>query len=248
MTQEAPTLYPGPIDAVEPPGKGKHGYWKRSDNGWVVVASTNPSNKNDYEFKGYEFLQKYGEFANGTGLPRATQNEQDDRGNPWNPANEPWRMIFQRGGVEEFPVSQVLAYNWHITPPYKEVTFPQLEGVEVTNYACPECEKMRVFSDPNPAIAAGNLRTHLTSEISSSHRYSAGDLRDLGKDWDIDFDSARVGVRAVTVATPIPETDEPTEEQKKLQQKKDNLAKARQAKADKAKLVAEEAAAPERSD
>ncbi len=213
MTQEveAPTLYPEIQTVAPPPGRGKHGYYRKT-NGWVVVAATTPSNRSDYEYKGFTFLARYGEFINGTGIPRADQNERDARGTPWNPAVEPWRLIFQKDGAKEFPVDQIIAYRWHIRPPYREVKFPQLQGREITNYGCPECTK-GVFASENPAEAAIMLRTHLTSAISDSHKYTATDLKTLGTEWEIDFESQRLGRRHVTIedAPSIEEADKVVE-------------------------------------
>lgn len=203
MTQEAPSLYPEPYDAPEPPGRGRHGYYKKPD-GWIVVAATTPSNRRDYEYKGFIYLPQYGEFVNGSAQPRAAAKERDARGNPWNPALEPWRLIFQRGGAKEFPVDQIIAYRWHIHPPYREVQFPQLAGNEITNYGCPECDK-GIFSSVNPREAALMLRTHLTSAIDGQHKYTPADLNALGKEWGIDFESARAGRRSVTTVAGVQE-------------------------------------------
>lgn len=188
---DIPSLFPEPAEVAPPPGKGLHGYYRKT-NGWVVVASTTPSNRSDYEYKGFTQLPQYGQFKNGTNEPRAKQYETDARGTPWNPAVEPWRMIMQRDGAKEFPVDQIIAFRWHLNPPYKEVTFPQLEGVAITNYPCPECDK-GIFSSTNSLEAAEQLRTHLTSAINGRHSYSPTDLRELGGELEIDFSSARVG-------------------------------------------------------
>lgn len=203
---EAPTLYPEPIEAHAPPGRGRHGYWKRIEDGglssgWIVIASTSPSNRADSEYKGSRLLSMYGEFVNGSAQPRAQAKEKDARGNPWNPALEPWRLIFQLDGAKEFPIEQIIAYRWHIRPPYREVNFPQLQGIEITNHGCPECDK-GIFSSVNPAEAAQMLRTHLTSAIDAQHKYTVADLTALGKEWDIDFDSARMGRRSVRLEQP----------------------------------------------
>lgn len=191
MGNQAPSLYPEPREAPSPPGRGKHGYYRKT-NGWVVVASTTPSNRSDYEYKGFTFMPQYGEFRNGTNEARAAQLEHDDRGMPWNPAVEPWRLIFQRQGAKEFPIEQIIAHRWHLTPPYREVAFPQLEGVEIVNYFCPECDK-GVFSSVNANEAAEQLRTHLTCGTNNRHSYTPTDLRELGKELTINFESARVG-------------------------------------------------------
>ncbi len=207
MTEDAPSLYPEPQEVAPPPGRGLHGYYHRGDNGWVVVAATTPSNRADYEYKGFTFMQQYGQFKNGTNEARARRLEKDDRGNAWNPAVEPWRLIFQRDGAKEFPLEQIIAYRWHIRPPYREVSFPQLEGIDIKSYACPECKK-GLFASTNPSEATEQLRTHLTSEINNRHKYTPTDLRELGKELDIDFDSARVGrVRSVTVEEPEAELE-----------------------------------------
>lgn len=188
---DVPSLFPEPVEFAPPPGRGLHGYY-RKPNDWIVVAPTTPSNRSGYEYKGFTYLPQYGEFANGTNERTAKQNARDDRGNPWNPAIEPWRLIFQRDGAKEFPVDQIIAFRWHLTPPYKEVNFPQLEGVDITVYPCPECKK-GVFSSVNALEASEQLRTHLTCGINKRHEYTPTDMRELGKELNIDFDSARIG-------------------------------------------------------
>jgi hypothetical protein len=197
VTEALPTLYPEIREAPTAPGRGKHGYY-RTAKGWIVVASTTPSNRAGYEFKGFTFLPQYGEFVNGTNDPRAKQNERDARGVSWNPAVEPWRLIFQKGGVKEFPAEQVIAYRWHVRPPYAEVTFPQLEDINVTTYQCPECNK-GLCASTNPAEAAEQLKTHLTSGVNGRHKYTPRDLKELEKEWGVRFETSRVSRRPVVV-------------------------------------------------
>lgn len=194
MTMDAPTLYPTPADVEVHGGKGLHGYY-RNIRGWIVVQSTTPSNRSGTEFKGGRFLPQYGEFINGTSGGAA--KAQDDRGMPWNAADEPWRLILQRGGAREFPVEQVLAYRWHIRPPYREVEFPQLEGVEVHDLYCPECDK-GIFSSTDRQTAVDQLRVHLTSQINLQHSYRPEDLRVLGERESIDFFSRGISARPIT--------------------------------------------------
>lgn len=185
-TYEAPSLFPTPADVKAPPGRGKHGYY-RNLRGWIVVASTTPSNRSDTEYKGGRYLSQYGEFENGTqgGDPKCY----DDRGVLFNSAHEPWRLIFQRGGAAEFPVDQIVAYGWHLRPPYREVTFPQMEGAAVFDLPCPECD--RVFSALAERQVAQFLRQHLTSRVDEAHSYTPADLKELGQEWEIKFDTAR---------------------------------------------------------
>ena len=194
----APTLYPEPADVEVHGGRGFHGYF-RNKRGWIVVQSTTPANKEATIYKGGSFLPQYGEFTNGTNEPRAGQKERDDKGMPWNPAVEPWRLILQRGGAKEFPIDQILAYHWHINPPYREAVFPQLEGVDVTDYFCPECDK-GIFSHPEPAEAADMLKIHLTSGFDRRHEYRVEDLAALGDREGIDFFSRAISRRPVNRA------------------------------------------------
>ena len=186
----APSLFPDRIETAAPPGRGLHGYYRRGANGWIVVAATTPANRSHYEYKGFTQLPQYGEFRNGT--TGGSAREADVNGVAWNPADEPWRLILQKGGAKEFPLAQVIAFRWHVRPPYRDVVFPQLEGAEITNYQCPECDR-GLFSDLNPQKAAQDLKTHLTSKIDNAHAYAPADLRELGKEWGINFDSARMG-------------------------------------------------------
>ena len=191
---EAPSLFPDQIEMAAPPGRGLHGYYRRGDGGWIVVAATTPANRSHYEYKGFTHLPQYGEFKNGTsgGSPK----EQDARGVAWNPADEPWRLILQKGGAKEFPVSQIIAYHWHVRPPYRDLEFPQLADVKIIDYQCPECDR-GLFSSLNAARAAQQLKTHLTSKIDNAHTYTPTDLRELGKEWGLNFDSARMGKKPV---------------------------------------------------
>ena len=207
---DAPTLFPTDLDNPEPPGRGKHGYYRRGDTGWVTVGATTPANRGHYEYKGFVFLSQYGEFVNGTA--GGAKKERDARGALWNPADEPWRLIFQRGGAKEFPVSQIIAYRWHVRPPYKEVTFPQLESVKVYDFQCPECTR-GLFSSTVEADAVAQLKVHLTSGVNNQHSYTPTDLRALAQEWGLDFESRRIGtnpVRRVHDQTPEPDAPELT--------------------------------------
>lgn len=200
---EAPSLFPDAVDAPSPPGRGKHGYYRLA-SGWITTGPTTPSNRSAMEYKGATFLPQYGEFANGTaaGAPQ----ERDARGVAWNPADEPWRMIFQRGGGKEFPADQIIAYRWHVRPPYREVTFPQLDGVRIFDLQCPECDR-GLFSSTNENDAAQMLKTHLTTGTNNRHSYTPSDLRALAQEYNLDFDQRRIGtnaVRSVQVEEPEP--------------------------------------------
>lgn len=187
--ESIPSLYPELTETRTPPGKGQHGYYRRGDNGWIITAPVWPSFENDMRFKGNTFLSGYGTFL--YDMP-GNRTVFDVNGRGYSPVTEPWRMIFQKGGIHEFPVEQIIAYRWHIRPPYREVKFPQLEGVKIHDFFCPECEK-GIFSSVREFEAIEMLRTHLTSRFDAKHEYRPEDLRSLGQQYGIDFFAPRQG-------------------------------------------------------
>lgn len=200
---DAPSLYPEIVERATPPAKGEHSYYRRKSDGWILTAGAWQSMKADMEFKGLEYLPKYGVFTYGT--PWGDTNK-DRTGRDFNVLSEPWRLIFQTpGGADEFPVSQIIAYRWHIRPPYREVKFTQLQGLEVFDYFCPECEN-GIFSAVDQQDAMEQLRTHLTSRTNESHSYRPEDLRALGAELGIDFFAPRRR-RGARVAPPAFESE-----------------------------------------
>ena len=190
---QAPSLYPDIAEVKTPPGRGEHGYYRKAGNGWIVTAPIWPTFRGDMEYKGCVHLPQYGAFT--IDQPWGVPNK-DARGARFNSAIEPWRVIFQKGGAKEFPVEQVIAFRWHINPPYAEVTFPQLEDVEVHDLWCPECENV-VFSALSEKGAVDQLRRHLTAGKDNAHSYKPTDLLALGTQWDMDFGFTGVGGKAV---------------------------------------------------
>jgi len=160
-----PELFPDLREVNAPPDQGRHCYFRRSLNevnsdghphpqrGWIITGNATWSNVQHFTEKGYERLPHYGTFVIDTADPRGKPKAVDTRGVPWNSALEPWKQILQMGGAKEFPVSQIIAMHWDIHPPYRGVAFPQLRGVEVTNYQCPECTR-GPFSGLTPRAAA----------------------------------------------------------------------------------------------
>lgn len=180
-----PSLYPEIREMPTPPGKGEHGYYRRGDNGWIVTAPVWPSFREDMEFKGNVYLSRYGRFVNDVG-----PKQRDTRGQLFSVTEEPWRLIFQHGGAKEFPVSQIVAHRWHIRPPYQDIVFPQLEGVTIYDFQCPECER-GIFSSTDEEQAAFMLRQHLTSRVNDQHVYQPKDIKELGDELGVDLSRSR---------------------------------------------------------
>jgi hypothetical protein len=151
-------------------------YYRKPD-GWIVPAQGAPNYFSSKLARGFTPLPQYGTFMPG-------QESEDTRGIPFDAHSEMWRVIFQRNGAEAFPIDQIIAYNWHLSPPYAGVTFPQMEGVDVPELDCPEC-------DLPPCHDVADLATHLRIR----HGYTRTDLRVYGDEIGIKFDRKRTKVR-----------------------------------------------------
>ena len=205
MVAEAPSLFPEIIDSPTLPGKGHHGYYRRQSDGKIVTAPVWPTYRADMEFRGFTFLPQFGVWT--MSGPGQNTNVKDLRGRNFNPAEEPWRLILQHPqGVAAFPSWQIIAYRWHIRPPYREVNFPQIAGQTVYDYFCPECDS-GIFSALDQQDAIDQLRIHVTSRTNDQHSYRTEDLRALGEEIGIDFFAARR--RRQSAQQPVMEPEAP---------------------------------------
>ena len=186
MVNDIRDLYPSEVETRIGPGKGDYGYY-RKPNGWIVFLPAWTSFRNDMEYKGFTFLKDYGVAPNDMPGNKSTR---DVNGRLFSTVEEPFRMIFQNGGAHEFPISQIIAYRWHVKPPYRQAIFPQMEGVQVTDLFCPECDT-GLFSAIEEQDAIEQLRQHLTSTTNTAHSYRPEDLRALGEEYGIDFFAPR---------------------------------------------------------
>jgi hypothetical protein len=103
-----------------------------TDEGYLLVASATPIELVRMMDKGYQPLRLFGEFQ----LWNPNEN--------WRVPYEPYRRIFQRpGGINLFPLAQIIEHHWHIVPPYAGIEFPQLRGLDVAAYTlrCTQCRQ-----------------------------------------------------------------------------------------------------------
>ena len=89
--------------------------------------------------------------------------------------------ILKAGGAVEFPASQVIAYNWHVSPPIKGLKFPQYEALKgsIKTYTCEACGEIRAFMPDDTGISAA-YRTHLMTDHKYPFREAATALKDQG--------------------------------------------------------------------
>lgn len=206
---DIPSMNP---DYDESEGPKDRGYWSYGlrpktyggMRGWLVQLPYQDNLRMQYQARRFTYLDQYGLFliTQADGDIKYITNK-DARGVPWNSFREPWRLLFQKGGAKEFPVEQIVTNHWHLIPPYREAQFPQIEGLHIHDFQCPECyERPVVFSSLNQREAAVQLRTHLTSRVNETHSYTPNDLKELGVELGIDLISARVAVPRMIVSPP----------------------------------------------
>ena len=139
---------------------GLNAYWRRADGG-IALVDGGPNGMQVYPKKKWTYLGEYGQWS----LTR--------QGN-WDPMNNPYQKILERGGVKEFSLDQIVELNWHRKPHpvlkrqmdalitagvTEEAAFvavmPQLKGFTREDFLCPNSScRGRVFN------TQGDLNAH----------------------------------------------------------------------------------------
>lgn len=140
--------------------------------GWIVIGDSNQSARDVQLQKGHVPLAGYGFIHD-------DDPNYQEYGNLgpllWHPGNRRAGLV---PGAHLFPVEQIKANRWYDADLYPELVgkFPQLAGVEITEYPCPDCQRP-AYHD------AMDLGLHLRN----SHNYDRTDLIALGKELGISF-------------------------------------------------------------
>jgi|TARA_R110000824_G_scaffold10817_6_gene47363 hypothetical protein len=174
-----PDLNPPPMETEGVRGSDPHIYMARrrshpTQPGWIIPRDSTANQQAKYIKAGWEPLEQYGSFVYGQFGNDAVK---DVNGVHFDSSKENYKVFFQRGGAPAMPVDQVIAYGWHLRPPYKGVVFPQLEGLNIPSFQCEEC-------DHAPFVATTHLKIHL----ESTHNYTRMELtayaKDIGISWE----------------------------------------------------------------
>ena len=91
----------------------------------------------------------------------------------------PWQKILEhRDGPKLFPVDQLMEFGWFDPDrvPVQGVHFPQLKGMKIPLYPCPECND-RDFVKP----------IHLARHCRNAHSYDRKDIQDLAEQLGVDL-------------------------------------------------------------
>ena len=155
----------------------------KEDSGWIVTADSISGTKlRDYAIRGFEPLMKYGHI---------NRSDNVTQGRLASNPNEKWRQILEHpDGPSEFPLEQVLTFRWYRPDqcPVPETVFPQLEGIKVREYRCPECRRAP-FVDIDGVGGVTSLANHLRI----MHEWDRASLMAYGDRVGIDFNKADTG-------------------------------------------------------
>lgn len=197
MTVETPNLVPVPPDwlakkAASGPNTNRNIndiYWKKgpheSDPGWIVVGPSaqmggdgRPITRQAERWirMGRTPLIQYSltdRISPLTGQRDTIETNADRLGTP-----DRWYWILHNGGASLFPIEQIVAYHWHITPPFgmSKDAFPQLSEWEVPD---------AVYCGACGTSAPRNSEEELVSHLLIGHRMTLPQARDLIASYDI---------------------------------------------------------------
>ena len=154
---------------------------RHEQGGWIGWDQTQESIQLRKVMRGYIPLQQYG----------LVDRERDpdgvfERYGPWG------RLLTNPDGIKELPASQIIAYFWYdadvlrdslqgsIPPTLKVkngmVLWPQLKGMNLRVFVCPECTNKR-YNEP----------IHLARHLRNWHDYDRQDIMAFGKEQGVDF-------------------------------------------------------------
>ena len=110
-------------------------YWRKgehdTDPGWIIVGpGLETGQAKRWMNRGREPLVV---FSYTDKVSPKTQRRETIEYNENNLARERFYWFFKNGGAGEFPVEQVVAYHWHVKPPYgmSAEVFPQLLNFDI---------------------------------------------------------------------------------------------------------------------
>lgn len=138
---------------------------------WISWAGNNRDRLADMMERGFVPLRKFGICARFMSDQPEAQGTPDQYG-PWG------SILMHPEGPSAFPVDQIKTYRWYDPKhcPVPGVVFPQLDGAEISEYACPDCND-RVFS----------MALHLSRHLRAQHDWTVDDVVKFGAAMGLDF-------------------------------------------------------------
>lgn len=176
---EKPQLEPTRAEVRQPPASPNRNinecYWRRGPNenspGWIIVGpGPETAQARRWQDGGREPLVELS-LTDRTS-PKTGRRERIDY-NTDNIARSRFYWFFKNGGAVEFPVDQIVAFKWHIKPPYgmSSEVFPQLKEYEIPDpWWCPMCP---------PQVLPKNSAQQLLQHIIIGHSLPLNEAKPL---------------------------------------------------------------------
>ena len=179
---------------------------KKGENaGWIIWGDSISGSKfRDYARRGFQALLQYGTIntverdnrAFGTKISPPAPEFRDLTMNMFH-ARYLWEAILTHpDGPAEFPVEQIVTARWYRPEnvPVADVIFPQLKGLKIKEYNCPERCGRPAFVDIDGVGGVTSLANHL----KISHEWDRVNISAYGDRVGIDFNKLDVVLAPVT--------------------------------------------------
>ncbi len=162
-------------------------YYRKPD-GWIDWGGYDDALQHFNE-RGFQALYpKYG---------RISALLKDEEGEDYPDPASVWGPILRHpDGPAEFPIEQIITLRWYQDAdcPVPGTRFPQLRGVKVTEYLCPQCKRAPFISavdEHGAAVISSDGVTGLANHLQIMHGWDRASLNSYGERTGIDFN--RVG-------------------------------------------------------
>ena len=192
---------------TRPPMRAKGAVYYRKPNGWITWGGYDDALKS-FTDRGFQAMPQYGRV---TAFFDENRKEPDPAG-VWGP------IMRHPDGPAEFPVSQIVELRWYKECPVPGTTFPQLKGIKVKEYPCPQCRRapfMSATDEDGNSVSESDGIVGLGTHLQVGHKWDITTLNAYGERANINFQD-RVGhaasVKELTFDEPVqvatPEVEE----------------------------------------
>jgi hypothetical protein len=164
-------------------------YYRRPNEGenagWITWGDSASGTKlRDFGVRGFQPLYKYG-------VINSKKNQQYAEEHGISPDKSVWIPILTHpDGPAEFPLEQIMTLRWYRPEncPIEGVVWPQLTGVKIKEYRCPECKRPPFINNADGVGAVYGLGNHLRI----MHGWDRVALMAYGDRIGIDFNAVDV--------------------------------------------------------
>lgn len=173
-------------------GKWARSCYYRNPRGWITVDQYMGTALQAFSDRGFQRLAKYGDVTRYLDQDR----QEPDPGGNWGP------ILRHPDGPGEFPAEQVIIARWYKKDfcPVPEAKFPQLKGIKIQEYQCPQCNRPPFISaedaEGKPVVKSNGIAA-LGVHLQVAHSWDRLVLLAYGERVGIDFNVAGDRIHSV---------------------------------------------------